>query len=112
MPLTEKVRGGRFCEKCGSEIKWIHLLSGSWIAVEPMPVMYIPHSGRKWLVEGKNRDAVILKDCEIWKPGMLHDRLKKGYLPHKWQCDAEDHRTQRWTGKRRAEHGNAESAGD
>lgn len=90
MPLTERSKGERFCPKCGSELKWIRLLSGAWIAVEPMPVLYIPHGGKKWLVEGRNRDADIIKDCEIWKAGMLHDNLRKGYMPHKWQCAGEE----------------------
>lgn len=86
MPLTYRDRGERFCERCGCEIKWIKLLSGRWIAVEPQPILYIPGGGRKWLVENRNQDADIIKDCEIWKPGMIMDNLKKGFMPHAWMC--------------------------
>lgn len=82
MAFTEKVRGDRYCPECGSPLRWVRLLSGRWIAVEPQPVLYIPGGGRKWLVSARRYDADILKDCEIWKPGMIHDNLQRGYIPH------------------------------
>lgn len=51
--LTSPVRGSDFCEKCGLEVMWIRLLSGSWIAVDPEPVLYIPDEGKRWLIEGR-----------------------------------------------------------
>lgn len=84
MPLTQAYRGDDYCPICGSEIKWIRLLNNRWIAVEPEPVLYIPHGGKKWLIEGRRWDAEFLKDCEIWKPGMLRNNIKRGFFPHEW----------------------------
>lgn len=87
MSLTNRHRGERFCPRCGCELKWIRLLSGSWIAVEPEPIYYEPRAGRSWLVEGRKWDAEILKDCKIWRRGMPTEGLKKGYKPHAWECE-------------------------
>ena len=84
MSLTEIARGENYCPDCGSPLRWVRLLSGRWIAVEPQPVLYIPGGGRKWLVSSSRWDADILKNCEVWKPGMIREGLKKGYLPHKF----------------------------
>lgn len=90
MSLTERTRGADYCPECGEAVKWIRLMSGQWIAVQPEPVLYIPHAGRRWLVEGKRWDADILKDCDIWEPGKVKDNLKKGFLPHKFtECGKE-----------------------
>ena len=87
MALTQRCKGDRFCPHCGEEVRWIKLLSGSYIAVDLQPILYIPHDGREWLVEGRRRDAEILKDCRIWKAGMLKDNLRRGYRPHAWNCN-------------------------
>ena len=47
--LTEPSRGDDFCPLCGAQVKWIRLISGRWIAVEPEPVLYVD-GGRQWLV--------------------------------------------------------------
>lgn len=87
--LTSPVRGSDFCEKCGLEVMWIRLLSGSWIAVDPEPVLYIPDEGKRWLIEGRRWDAVFIKGAKIYKPfsGMDRSKVERGYMPHAWICD-------------------------
>lgn len=85
MQFTDTTRGPDFCPDCGEKIKWIRLLSGMWIAVNEEPVLYIEGSGKRWLVEYVKWDATIIKDCQIYKPGLgmdLTHPLKKGYKPH------------------------------
>ncbi|MEA4922197.1 MAG: hypothetical protein VB031_02380 [Eubacteriaceae bacterium] len=86
--LTSNTRGPDHCEKCGAPLRWIRLLTGSWIACDPKPVIYMPGAGKQWLVEGVRRDAEILKDCKIYKRGDKMDReqIKTGYTPHAWTC--------------------------
>lgn len=93
-PLTEQSRGADFCPACGAQVKWIRLLSGRWICVDPEPVLYGP-GGRDWLVTGRNFEADITKKCKIWRPGLLPLKLKKGYKPHAWGCE-------RWAFQRRS----------
>lgn len=85
--LTEPSRGEDYCSACGSHIKWIRLMSGRWVAVEPEPVLYLD-GGRNWLIEDRSYDADIKKNCRIWRPGMLLAGVHKGYKPHAWECDA------------------------
>lgn len=47
--------------------------------------MYLD-GGKNWLVEDRKYDADIRKHCRIWRPGMLLNRVKKGYKPHVWEC--------------------------
>lgn len=82
MSLTRSSRGEAYCPECGSKLRWARLLSGRWIALEPQPILYIPHQGRNWLVDRWRLDTEILKDCKIWKKGMPRENLKKGFLPH------------------------------
>lgn len=84
-PLTEASRGSEYCPDCGGQIKWVRLLSGRYIAVDPEPVMYID-GGRDWLVERTKYEADIKNHCRIWRPGMLTGGIKYGYKPHKWTC--------------------------
>lgn len=88
MALTQKFRGDLGCESCGEVVKWIRLLSGMWIAVQPEPVLYIPGQGNRWLVEYTNYDATIMKDCLIFErgKGMDIDKVELGYMPHAWVC--------------------------
>lgn len=90
MPLTEKTRGGNYCRICGEEVKWIRLMSERWIAVDPEPVLYVPEVGRKWIVEGRNWDAEIIKDAEIWRRGMSRENVKHGFIPHAWECHGKE----------------------
>ena len=46
----------------------MRLVSGRWIAVQEEPVLYIPDAGKRWLVEGINYDAEILKGCLVYEP--------------------------------------------
>lgn len=88
MALTSKYRGSWYCPNCGEVIKWVRLVSGRWIAVQEEPVLYIPDAGRRWLVEGINYDAEILKDCLVYEPfkGMDRSKVKYGYMPHVFAC--------------------------
>ena len=75
-----------FCPDCGEEIRWTRLESGMWIAVNAMPVYYLPGGGKRWLVASLKWDTVILKDCKIWDKGMPAAGLKRGYSPHVFVC--------------------------
>lgn len=88
MALTQKYKGGLGCENCGEVIKWVRLMSGMWIAVQPEPILYIPGEGKRWLVEYCNYDAEILKDCLIFErsKGMDTSKVEYGYMPHAWVC--------------------------
>lgn len=83
--LTEPSRGDDFCPLCGAQVKWIRLISGRWIAVEPEPVLYVD-GGRQWLVDDKRYEADIRKRCKVWKPGIVSHGIRKGYRPHVWEC--------------------------
>lgn len=87
MGFTSKTRGEDFCPECGEVVKWVRLISGMWIMVQEAPVMYIPGDGKMWLIDGK-WDAVILKDCLIYKAfnGMDRSKIKKAYEPHVFKC--------------------------
>lgn len=59
-----------------------------WIAVQREPVLYLPGEGKEWLIEAVKYDAIIMKDCRIFRPGKNMDvsNLKRGYRPHAWEC--------------------------
>lgn len=84
--MTEASRGGNFCPKCGSYIKWSRLDSGRWIATDPEPVLYYD-GGREWLVIGNKWEAAIIKDCRIWRAGEPTDNIKKGRRIHAFECN-------------------------
>lgn len=84
-PLTEAARGGDFCPRCGSYIKWSRLGSGRWIATDPEPVLY-RSGGNEWLIIGNKWDAEIRKDCRTWRPGDPTDSIKKGKRIHAFEC--------------------------
>lgn len=89
MPLTTKWKSdSNFCELCGEQVKWVRLESGAWIAVDEMPIFYLPHAGKEWLVGGLRSGSKLLKDCKIWRAGrnMPQAGLKRGYLPHAFSC--------------------------
>lgn len=88
MALTQKYKGGLGCPYCGEVVKWVRLMSGMWIAVQPEPVLYIPGEGKRWLVEYMNYDADFMKDCLIYErgKGMDTSKVQKGYMPHAWVC--------------------------
>lgn len=88
MALTRKYRGDWYCHECGEVIKWVRLISGMWIAVQPEPVLYIPGEGRRWIVEYTNYDAEFIKDCLMYEPfkGMDRSKVRYGYMPHAWVC--------------------------
>lgn len=88
MALTQKYRGGLGCELCGEVVKWVRLISGLWIAVQPEPVLFIPGEGRNWLISFDNYDAIFMKNCLIFKRGKGMDTSKviEGYMPHAWVC--------------------------
>ena len=85
-PLTERHRGGAFCDFCGEEIRWIRLDNGRWIAAEKQPTLYIPEAGREWILEGRNFGARILKDARIWRKGDPPGSAKRGFKIHAFDC--------------------------
>lgn len=87
--FLSRQRGPEYCELCGEKIRWKKLITDMWIAVNETPVLYIPGEGKNWLVENApNGSAVILKDCQIYKPGKGMDttKVKYGLEPHVWTC--------------------------
>ncbi|WP_428259669.1 hypothetical protein [Gallibacter sp. Marseille-QA0791] len=88
MALTQKYKGGLGCERCGEVIKWVRLMSGMWIAVQPEPVLFIPGEGKRMLVEYRNYDAEMIRNCLIYERGKNMDTSKvvKGYMPHAFVC--------------------------
>lgn len=91
MRLINRYRcDGDFCPDCGEEIRWVKLDDKEWIAVDPVPVYYIPGEGKEWLVESLRWYSDILKDCLIWRKGrgMPTTGLKVGFKPHVFECIA------------------------
>jgi len=91
MSLTQIYRGDDFCPYCGEYVEWIRLMSGMWIAINPVPVLFIPGQGKRWLIEYKKWDAEFIKDCLIYEAGreMDRDKVIKGYMPHAWECSGQ-----------------------
>lgn len=83
--LTEQTRGGDFCPRCGSFIKWTRLETGRWIATDPEPVLF-RDGGKQWLVTGNKWDGRIEKGCQIWRPGDPTEDIKKGRRIHAFNC--------------------------
>lgn len=85
--LTERNRGPDFCPRCGCEVRWARLFSGRWISTDPEPVLYLPEQGRQTLVTPRRWDADLIRDCKIWRPGMLTEGIRRAYMPHKFSCE-------------------------
>ncbi len=92
MQFLSNQRGADFCPSCGEKLRWIRLITGMWIAANEEPILYIPGQGKMWLIEYVKWDAVILKDCLIFKPGkeMNIDLVQKAYEPHVFSCTDRD----------------------
>ena len=88
MSFLSRQRGTDFCPSCGEKVRWIKLITGMWIAVSEQPVLYIPGEGKMWLIEYVRTDAVIMKDCLIYKSGkgMNMNNIQKAYEPHSFSC--------------------------
>ena len=68
--------------------RWVRLMSGMWIAVQPEPVLFIPGEGKRMLVEYRNYDAEMIRNCLIYERSKNMDTSKvvKGYMPHAFVC--------------------------
>ncbi len=88
MSLTQNRRGDDFCPYCGEYVEWVRMISGMWIAIDPVPVFYLPGEGKEWIIEYTKWDAEFMKDCKIYRPGrgMNFRECEKGYMPHAWEC--------------------------
>lgn len=92
MQFTSRQRGPDFCPDCGEKIRWIRLITGMWIAANEEPILFLPGEGKMWLIEYTKWDAILMKDCLIFKPGegMNTEKVQKAYEPHVFSCTDRD----------------------